>query len=114
MHGAGNGSLQQARLCPTRLWSSVQDAGKWEKRRWGWEEGHAPDITLRLNLLSICIALRSLSYVTFLLCVCYALCTGYRLQEPKQLSRPENVLAQWSVPQDLIELQPSYEQVRAT
>ena len=41
------------------------------------------------------------------LCAVY----GYNMQEPKQLSRPENVLAQWSVPQDLIELQPSYEQV---
>ncbi|CAI5514608.1 unnamed protein product [Closterium sp. Naga37s-1] len=34
----------------------------------------------------------------------------YRMQEPKDMKRPKNANPKWSVPQDLIELQPSYEQ----
>ncbi|CAI5525285.1 unnamed protein product [Closterium sp. Naga37s-1] len=38
----------------------------------------------------------------------------YRMQEPKDMKRPENANPKWSMPQDLIELQPSYEQTTAS
>lgn len=36
----------------------------------------------------------------------------YEMQSPEILTRPENPNPQWPVPKDLIELQPSYRQVR--
>lgn len=35
----------------------------------------------------------------------------YKMQSPAELARPENPTPKWPVPQDLIELQPSYAQV---
>ena len=35
----------------------------------------------------------------------------YKMQSPEDLTRPENPNPKWPVPQDLIELQPSYVQV---
>jgi len=34
----------------------------------------------------------------------------YEMQSPDSMARPENPNPKWSVPQDLIELQPSYAQ----
>lgn len=36
----------------------------------------------------------------------------YKMQSPAELARPENPTPKWPVPQDLIELQPSYAQVK--
>lgn len=36
----------------------------------------------------------------------------YEMQSPEILTRPENPNPKWPVPKDLIELQPSYKQVR--
>lgn len=38
----------------------------------------------------------------------------YKMQSPAELARPENPTPKWPVPQDLIELQPSYAQVTIT
>lgn len=38
---------------------------------------------------------------------------AYKMQSPAESARPENPTPKWPVPQDLIELQPSYAQVNA-
>ncbi len=44
-------------------------------------------------------------------CTCPGCDNRYKMQSPAELARPENPNPKWPVPQDLIELQPSYAQV---